>query len=69
MNAKRRINTRGPIVREVKRLPAESFTLFDSANVSPLKSSGRVLRQSEMKPHVQGSDALFHVSRTDNSRS
>jgi outer membrane protein TolC len=34
MNAKRRVRRAGPLVSEVKRLPAESFTLFNSANVS-----------------------------------
>jgi len=36
MNAKRRVRRAGPIVREEKRLPAASFTLFNSANVSQI---------------------------------
>ena len=36
MNATRRVRRAGPIVREEKRLPAESFTLFNSANVSQI---------------------------------
>ncbi len=42
MNANAESTRAGPIVREVKRLPAESFTLFHSANVS--RSIGVVLR-------------------------
>ncbi len=36
MNSKRRVRRAGPIVREEKRLPAESFGLFNSANVSQI---------------------------------
>ena len=34
MNANAESTRAGPIVREVKRLPAESFTLFHNPNVS-----------------------------------
>ena len=36
MNAKRRVRRAGPIVSEMRSLPTESFTQFNSANVSQI---------------------------------